>query len=74
MGFWRDLLGGTHGKCEGDCTCDPIVIPQGKATEDFIALLTDKSRRSELRAMAGLPPDGKVWCEECDGFYLPHEH
>ncbi len=56
---------------DDDCT---VVIPPMKDQKEILNILFDPSRRTERRKLAGLPDDGKVWCDVCQVAHVPPEH
>ncbi len=50
---------------------DEFTVPVGDEKEEVTDLFFNPAHRREARAAAGLPDDGKEWCDSCQKSHLP---
>lgn len=53
------------------------IIEEGKHQAVMHEILLEREgygKRDESGAMSMVPDEDRVWCEECQGWYWPHEH
>jgi len=56
---------------EADMSLQVCLVHFGDEKEEVTDLFFNPAHRREARAAAGLPDDGKEWCDSCQKSHLP---